>query len=69
VVEHQDRCSRFGGADLQTVLQTQGRDLVRVNEAKEGQEGQEDVLQDGVAIITSFTARLYGRRRARRKTT
>lgn len=66
VVEHQDRCSRFGVAYIQTLLATQGRELVIVNEA---QEGQEDLMQDFVAIITSFTARLYGRRRASRKKT
>jgi putative resolvase len=66
VVEHKDRCSRFGVAYIQTLLTTQGRELVVVNEAE---NGQEDLMQDLVAIITSFTARLYGRRRASRKKT
>lgn len=66
VVEHKDRCSRFGVAYIQTLLKTQSRELVIVNEAE---EGQEDLMQDFVAIITSFTARLYGRRRASRKKT
>jgi putative resolvase len=66
VVEHQDRCSRFGVAYIQTLLRTQGRELVIVNDAE---EGQEDLMQDLVAIITSFTARLYGRRRASRQKT
>lgn len=66
VVEHKDRCSRFGVAYIQTLLKTQGRELVIVNEAE---EGQEEVMQDFVAIITSFCARLYGRRRATRKKT
>jgi predicted site-specific integrase-resolvase len=64
VVEHKDRCSRFGVAYIQTLLTTQERELVIVNEVE---EGQEDVMQDFVAIITSFCARLYGRRRATRK--
>lgn len=64
VVEHKDRCSRFGVAYIQTLLKTQGRELVIVNEAE---EEQADLLQDFVAIITSFCARLYGRRRASRK--
>jgi putative resolvase len=66
VVEHKDRCSRFGVAYIQTLLKTQGRELVIVNEA---QEEQADLMQDFVAIITSFCARLYGRRRASRKKT
>jgi putative resolvase len=66
VVEHKDRCTRFGVAYIQTLLRTQGRELAIVNEAE---EGHEDLLQDFVAIITSFTARLYGRRGASRKKT
>lgn len=66
VVEHKDRCSRFGVAYIQTLLHTQGRELVIINEVG---EGQEDLMQDFVAIITSFCARLYGRRRASRKKT
>jgi putative resolvase len=64
VVEHKDRCSRFGVAYIQTLLKTQGRDLVIINEAE---EEQADLLQDFVAIITRVCARLYGRRRASRK--
>ncbi len=64
VVEHQDRCSRVGVAYIQTLLKTQGRALVIINEAA---EEQADLLQDFVAIITSFCARLYGRRRASHK--
>jgi putative resolvase len=66
VVEHKDRCSRFGVAYVQTLLKTQGRELVIINEAE---EEQTDLMQDFVAILTSFCARLYGRRRARRKKT
>src|SRR5215467_11639933 len=66
VVEQKDRCSRFGVAHIQTLLKTQGRELVIVNEAE---EEQADLMQDFVAIITSFCARLSGRRRASRKKT
>lgn len=64
VVEHQDRCSRFGVAYIQTLLTTQGRELVIVNEVE---EDQADLIHDFVAIITLFCARLYGRRRAGQK--
>jgi predicted site-specific integrase-resolvase len=42
-------------AYIQTLLTTQGRELVIVNaanEANETEEGQGDLLQDFVAIIT-----------------
>jgi putative resolvase len=65
VVEYQDRASRFGVAYIQTLLAMQDRELVIVNTAD---TAQDDLMGDFVAIITSFAARLYGRRRAKRKT-
>lgn len=62
VVEHKDRASRFGVAYIQTLLALQERELVIVNTA------EDDLMGDFVAIVTSFTARLYGRKRAKRKT-
>jgi putative resolvase len=61
VVEHKDRCARFGMTYIQTLLKAQGRELVIVNELE---EDQADLMQDFVAIITSFCQRLYGHRRA-----
>ena len=65
VVEHKDRASRFGVAYIQTLPAMQERELVIVNTAD---TAQDDLMGDFVAIITSFAARLYGRRRAKRKT-
>ncbi len=65
VVEHKDRASRFGVAYIQTLLALQERELVIVNTAD---TAEDDLMGDFVAIVTSFTARLYGRRRAKRKT-
>jgi putative resolvase len=65
VVEHQDRASRFGVAYIQTLLAVQQREPVVVNSAP---TAEEDLMSDLVSILTSFVARLYGRRRAKRKT-
>lgn len=65
VVEHQDRLTRFGFRYLDTLLRGQGRALEVVNEA--GNE-TEELLADLTSIIYSFCARLYGQRRAKRKT-
>ncbi|HEY7347338.1 MAG TPA: IS607 family transposase, partial [Ktedonobacterales bacterium] len=65
VVEHKDRLTRFGFRYLDTLLRGQGRALEVVNEA--GNE-TEDLMADLTAILSSFTARLYGQRRAKRKT-
>jgi len=65
VVEHKDRLTRFGLKYIETLLEQQGRRLEVVNLAD---NGKEDLLDDLVAIIYSFCARLYGQRRAKRKT-
>src|SRR5215472_9052753 len=65
VIEHKDRLTRFGFRYLDTLLKSQGRELEVVNLAE---NGQEDLLADLTAILYSFTARLYGQRRAKRKT-
>jgi len=65
VVEHKDWASRFGVASIQTLLRMQGRELVVVHTAD---TGEDDLMGDFVAIITSFCARLHGRRRAKRQT-
>ena len=65
VVEHKDRASRFGVAYIQTLLAMQGRELVIVNTAD---TAEDDLMGDFIRIIPSFCARLYGRRRAKRKT-
>jgi putative resolvase len=65
VVEHRDRLTRFGFQYLEALLQAQGRIIEVVNLA---QNDTEDLIADLVAIVYSFTARLYGQRRAKRKT-
>lgn len=62
LVEHKDRLTRFGFAWFATLCPFR---IEVVNEA----EGQtHDLMEDLVAILTSFAARLYGQRRGRKKT-
>jgi putative resolvase len=63
VVEHKDRVTRFGFNYISTLLTTQGRQLEVVNLAE---NGKEDLMQDLVSIIYSFSVRMYGQRRAKR---
>lgn len=66
VIEHKDRGTRFGFRYIEkTLLQGQGRAIEVVNQAE---NGMEDILADLTSIIYSFCARLYGQRRAKRKT-
>ncbi len=66
VVEHKDRATRFGFAYLETLLEQQDRRIEVVNLAE---HGREDLVTDLVSMIYSFSARLYGQRRAKRTTT
>jgi putative resolvase len=65
VVEHKDRLTRFGFAYIEALLDQRGGRIEVINEA--GSE-KEDLVQDFVSVITSFCARIYGQRRAKRKT-
>lgn len=65
VVEHKDRLARFGTNYLDVLLSRCGVKLEIVNLAE---NGTDELMQDLISIITSFSARLYGQRRAKRKT-
>jgi putative resolvase len=65
VVERRDRLTRFGFHYLEALLQVQGRTVEVVNLAE---NDQDELIADLVAIVFSVTARLYGQRRAKRKT-
>ncbi len=63
VVEHRDRFARFGSEYLEAALAASGRRLIVVDPS----EMNDDLVQDMIAILTSFCARLYGRRSARNR--
>jgi predicted site-specific integrase-resolvase len=65
IVEHKDRLARFGINYIEVLLSKQGKYIEVINETD---TAKDDLMQDFVSIITSFTARLYGLRRSRRKT-
>lgn len=64
LVEHKDRLGRFGTHYIDILLKRLNISLEIVNLAD---NGRDELMQDLVAIITSFSARLYGQRRAKRK--
>jgi len=63
VVEHKDRLVRFGFEYLEALFKASGRRIVVVD----GSEMKDDLVQDMIDVLTSFCARLYGRRSARNK--
>lgn len=63
VVEHRDRLARFGVEHLTCALAATGRGIVVIDDT----EVADDLVRDMVEVLTSFCARLYGRRSASRK--
>jgi len=63
VVEHRDRLARFGSEYIEAALRSSGRKLVVMNPS----EMKDDLVQDMIDVLTSFCARLYGRRSAKNK--
>lgn len=65
IVEHKDRLTRFGFVYLEQWMKSRGCSIEVINEAA---NDKDDLMQDFVSLVTSFTARLYGLRRSRRRT-
>ena len=65
LVEHKDRLTRFGANYIQLLLTKTERRLEIVNGAE---NDKDDLMSDFASVITSFCSRLYGLRRAKRKT-
>jgi len=63
VVEHRDRLMRFGAEYVESALAAHGRKLIVVDPS----EVKDDLVQDMIEVLTSFCARLYGRRSAKNK--
>jgi putative resolvase len=63
VVEHRDRLARFGSEYIEAALAASGRRLVVVDQT----EMKDDLVQDMISALTSFCARLYGRRAAKNR--
>jgi putative resolvase len=63
VVEHRDRLGRMNTELVDAALAAAGRRLVVLDEA----ELDDDLVRDMVEVLTSFCARLYGKRSARNR--
>ena len=64
VVEHRDRLARMNSGLIESALKAQGRRLIVVDD----KELDDDLVRDMTEVLTSFCARLYGRRAAKHKT-
>ncbi|MHC1635309.1 MAG: IS607 family transposase [Candidatus Methanospirareceae archaeon] len=64
VVEYEDRLARFGLRYLKEIFDDYGVEFVVVNH--EGKGPEEELVRDLIAIITSFSGRIYGKEGAKR---
>jgi len=64
LVEYRDRLARFGFKYLNRYFQ-QFRVIINEVDDRPAKEPQEELVEDMIAIVTSFSARLYGKRGGR----
>ena len=60
IVEHRDRLARMNAGLIESALKAQGRRLIVVDD----RELDDDLVRGMTEVLTSFCARLYGRRAA-----
>lgn len=65
IVEHKDRLTRFGFKFIEAIVSQKGGKILVVNTFE---NEEQDLTNDLIAVVTSFCAKLYGKRRANRKT-
>lgn len=63
IVEHRDRLARFGSEYIEAVLNSRGAQFL----VADSTELRDDLVRDMIDVLTSFCARLYGRRAAKNR--
>lgn len=63
IVEHRDRLARMNAKLIESALNASGRRLIVVDTS----EFDDDLVRDMTEVLTSFCARLYGRRGAKQR--
>ena len=63
IVEHRDRLARMNAGLVESALKAQGRRISVVDDT----ESDDDLVRDMTDALTSFCARLYGRRAVKNK--
>ncbi len=66
VVEHKDRLARFNFAIFESFFNSHGV-VIEVIEEKAGKSYEQELVEDIISIMASFSAKIYGKRSAARK--
>jgi len=62
LIEFKDRLARFGYSYLQEFVESHGASVEVVTQEDEPKNATQELVEDMLAIVTSFSARLYGQR-------
>ncbi|WP_199317221.1 recombinase family protein [Planktothricoides raciborskii] len=65
IVEHKDSLASFGTNYIEIILKELDKKVEIVNQRE---DKQDELMEDLIAIITSFCSRIYGLTRSKRKT-
>lgn len=63
IVEHRERLSRINFKLIEAALNADGREIIVVDD----NEVKDDIVRDIIEVMTSFCAKLYGRRSAKNR--
>ena len=66
VIEYKDRIVRYGFETFKSYCESYGVDVIVLKDA-EKKEFEEEMVEDIIALIASYSAKLYGRRGGRKK--
>jgi len=66
VIEYKDRIARYGFETFKSYCESYGVDVIVLKDA-EKKEFEEEMVEDIIALIASYSAKLYGRRGGRKK--
>ena len=61
-INYKDRLTRFGFNYIETMCNSLGVDIVVVADEAKSQSAQEEMVEDMMALIASFSGKLYGMR-------
>lgn len=66
VIEYKDRIARYGFETFKSYCESYGVEVVVLKDA-EKKEFEEEMVEDIIALVTSYSARIYGKRGGRKK--
>lgn len=61
-ITYRDRLTRFGFNYLKTIFSMKGVEIVVINDVNNDKNCQEELVEDMMALIASFSGKLYGMR-------